>query len=401
MQAEYFVQPFDSEGKRIAFEEILKKEFAELPPLSKVWLVSAFAKQKGVLRLIPSIISAVENKVEITIIVGIDIQGTSKEALELLLKTNTKVIIFKNATSQNTFHPKFFLFETEPERATLFVGSVNLTNGGLSANYELLAKMKYDLKNEKAQYEYVKKALLPFLAPSSDLARPLTTELIQYLFERGDILSENELKATVYARKTKSGTQLPSPFKRRAIPSSPLPKEVVSYLLKQARPKTRNQKEAEDTIEFDAFYMELNKIQGQNIPGEIRIPMAARDVCPSFWGWPIKYKEIKRERGKKIRRYFEWKPNWCIIDGANLDVSITEHVRIYEYPDSMDFRFYSHKLVEWGADEGDIIRVTKGDSGDKFAFKCELAKKDTPAYVEWLPFCSETVKNSNRKFGFI
>jgi hypothetical protein len=399
MEINYIIQPFEGDGKHVTFEAIFKKYIDTDPSPTKVWIVSSFAKQKAILRLTPSIIKAIGNGTRFKIVVGVDINGTSKEALEAILKLKVDTLIFKNNIPNHTFHPKIFVFEYE-KMSIVLIGSVNLTEGGLFRNYEAMAKITYDLEKEKGLYEEHMRKLMPFLEPYGITVSPLNQELINLLSKRKDILTEFEMR-TYKSSVSKVRRYLPtSPFGNQKIPSQPMPKEMLDDLIKISA-KKRVEKISHDIVEFDEFYMQLNKLQGLNIPGEARIPLAARKLSPLFWGWRDNYKSIKRSKGKKIRVYYEWKPLWEIVDIDKPKKKLQENVRIYEYVDSKDFRFYSNNLVKLGADEGDIVKIIRGEETDKFIFRCELIKKTSPLYQEFLKLCSIGVLNSNRKFGFI
>ena len=95
---------------------------------------SAFASEAGIYGLSGHINSAKKHFKKLTIIVGIDQGGTSKEALEEILSLNIKSYIFYQKENP-IFHPKFYLFEGTNE-VKLILGSSNLTRTGLFTNIE-------------------------------------------------------------------------------------------------------------------------------------------------------------------------------------------------------------------------------------------------------------------------
>ncbi len=96
--------------------------------------ISAFASPFAISGLARHIEGAKKNLNGITIIVGIDQQGTSKEALEEILNLDVHGYIFYQSESV-IFHPKIYLFEGEKE-IKLIIGSSNLTGNGLFTNVE-------------------------------------------------------------------------------------------------------------------------------------------------------------------------------------------------------------------------------------------------------------------------
>jgi hypothetical protein len=146
--------------------------------------------------------------------------------------------------------------------------------------------------------------------------------------------------------------------------------------------------------------MEVNKLQGPRIPGEARIPMEARDLAESFWGWPEMYQRESRAQGMKTRNYWNWRPRWRIIDAANPAQAFEDVVRMYEYEDSSDFRFYSSRLVELGADQGDIVRITRVNE-PSVRYEVTLARKGSPEHANWTTNCTCQVQNSDRHYGYV
>lgn len=99
--------------------------------------ISAFASQAGIFGLAGHIHRAKQSfqtPQKITFIVGVDQQGTSKEALEEIKGLNIDAYIF-HQLEVPIFHPKIYLFEGN-EETKLIIGSSNLTGTGLFVNVE-------------------------------------------------------------------------------------------------------------------------------------------------------------------------------------------------------------------------------------------------------------------------
>ena len=110
--------------------------------------ISAFASESGVTGLGKHILNANHLK-KVIIIVGVDKKGTSKEALEALVKMEINAYVFHD-NSNAIFHPKIYLFEGK-EKSELIIGSSNLTSFGLFSNVEasLLISIDNRLEEEK------------------------------------------------------------------------------------------------------------------------------------------------------------------------------------------------------------------------------------------------------------
>lgn len=107
--------------------------------------ISAFASEAGIFGLSGHILNAKQNfqaPRNITLVVGVDQQGTSKEALEELRDLNVASYIFYQSEAP-IFHPKIYLFEGD-QQTKLIVGSSNLTGTGLFVNVEGSLLIEFD-----------------------------------------------------------------------------------------------------------------------------------------------------------------------------------------------------------------------------------------------------------------
>lgn len=105
----------------------------------------AFVKRSGVEHIAEELAAFAANA-SVRITVGVDLQGSSTEGLNLLLAAvaanGGEVWVFHNANPlRPTFHPKLYYFK-KPGTALLIIGSGNLTSGGLFTNYEANAVME-------------------------------------------------------------------------------------------------------------------------------------------------------------------------------------------------------------------------------------------------------------------
>lgn len=97
-------------------------------------IIVAFAQSSGVLRIKPAIDKFRSLGGNVNVTVGVDLEGTSYEALTSLLM-NTDYLAVVHSEKRQTFHPKIYHFEGE-KGCLLIVGSNNLTGGGLWTNFE-------------------------------------------------------------------------------------------------------------------------------------------------------------------------------------------------------------------------------------------------------------------------
>ncbi|WP_285055326.1 phospholipase D family protein [Pedobacter ginsengisoli] len=176
--------------------------------------ISAFASESGVFGLASHLNPSKANFKEITLVVGVDLQGTSKEALEEILALNINSYIFYQK-EQPIFHPKIYLFEGDSE-FKIIVGSSNLTRGGLFTNVESSMLIEFDstdkdglkLMNELKGYY---KSLFDFSDPN---LFKISTKVIDDFYADG-IIPDEKTRSLNFNKKTSPGDpSLPSATKK-------------------------------------------------------------------------------------------------------------------------------------------------------------------------------------------
>jgi hypothetical protein len=101
----------------------------------RLTILVAFAKNSGVLRMKPALEHFKANGGSIQIFVGVDIQGTTYEALQNLFSLCDALYVVHSEDGATTFHSKVYLLENDTD-IWMAVGSNNLTGGGLWTNFE-------------------------------------------------------------------------------------------------------------------------------------------------------------------------------------------------------------------------------------------------------------------------
>ncbi|MFZ4797792.1 MAG: phospholipase D-like domain-containing protein [Bacteroidia bacterium] len=96
----------------------------------EITICTAFLKFSGLKSLLELIN---QKKTKVTFFVGTNFYQTEPSALKQLF--NDGHTIYLNREKSPTFHPKIFLFRTQNE-VKIFIGSANLTSGGLETNIE-------------------------------------------------------------------------------------------------------------------------------------------------------------------------------------------------------------------------------------------------------------------------
>ena len=92
----------------------------------------AYLKKSGVELIKQSLDENKDSNTKISIITSLDFGITDVEGLRESLNMDVECSIMHG----KNFHPKLYIFEMAKGNATMIVGSSNLSNGGLSTNYE-------------------------------------------------------------------------------------------------------------------------------------------------------------------------------------------------------------------------------------------------------------------------
>jgi HKD family nuclease len=113
------------------------------PTTTELTIVVAWAKRSGLGSLTPALTALRSRGGRTCIVLGIDQGGASSQGLRLAMELFGNAYVFHEPTG-GTFHPKLYWAKQGPS-ARLFLGSNNLTEGGLRSNYELAVSCSLDM----------------------------------------------------------------------------------------------------------------------------------------------------------------------------------------------------------------------------------------------------------------
>lgn len=152
--------------------------------------IAAFASEAAISGLASHIEKAKDNFKHINIIVGIDQEGTSKEALYEIENLSVNAYIFYQKESP-IFHPKIYLFEGDNE-TKIIVGSSNLTGRGLFINVEssLLVEFSEGDKEGETFLSELKEYYKGLFAFSDANLFKITKETVQAFIDEGIVPNE-------------------------------------------------------------------------------------------------------------------------------------------------------------------------------------------------------------------
>lgn len=433
MEVSFIAQPYNN----VQLGSLLDTKLEDSHDIESVTIVSAFTSRSSVIRLKKQLIALHAVAAHIRLVIGVDMGGTSKEVLSELASWPVDVRIFKNRKSGVTFHPKIYMIKRK-STAEIYVGSNNLTEGGLFRNYEGGALVSYHFPGDLELYNKALSELQQFIDPQHPIARVLDQEFLMRLISRNDIPSEAEKRTREKIAKvgsiqgddifgfepTPSPKALPLDYQHIVLAAVDSQLQEIQRSKRAAAQKDRKdgrgagspaktplpEVEPIATVPATAFYMELNATKGEgNIPGEQRIPLPAIWSAQNFWGWKENYtRDVNPRKGEQQaavgsraedRVYYNWRPVWEISELGNPERRVVRQVRMYLYENSSDFRFTCGEIKKWG-DPGDIIRLEKVEDGEVH-YRCQLAKIGTPEHGEWKKICTGIPGTHTRRgFGF-
>jgi HKD family nuclease len=368
----------------------------------------AFVKYSGT-KHIHAELREFARRAAVRISVGIDSGGTSVEGLIDLLdcvRGHGELWVFHNA-NPSTFHPKVYLFK-DAISADVFVGSGNMTEGGLYTNYEAGVRLKLDRQtpDDARLLAQIETALDAWSSTQDGLCYRIDSDLIKQLTEQENVPTEADSWETEErSRGASQSRREPSIFKRVAVPRAPVrPRDTPDL------PDEATREESEEIIvelpeptepqlgQNQVFLMTLQRTDvgvGQVTAGasrrspEIFIPLAARDADPDFWGWPGHFTPDPTKPGKMDRFGVKMRIGTTIFD-----------VNMMTWPDKHDFRLRSEQLRSAG-NEGDILYMERSDGASGFSYYVEVIPKGSARYSEYLAHCANAVHNSRRLWGYL
>ncbi len=143
-------------------------------------VVTAWAKRSGLGRIHDGLVGYKKRGGKSAIVLGIDEFGATVQGLRLAVELFDMAHVF-HEPGGGTFHPKVYLAESD-DSARLFVGSNNLTRGGLSDNYEAALDCALDLSvDDDVALVAQAHAYVERLRADEEVCRPLTPESVEAL----------------------------------------------------------------------------------------------------------------------------------------------------------------------------------------------------------------------------
>jgi HKD family nuclease len=232
----------------------------------------AFVSTGGLRNIIDQLIEFKQNEGAICFYLGVNLNATSKEALDQLLANNIETYIVYSPNNI-IYHPKIYAFEGNEVTRTI-IGSSNLTESGLFQNVEATVCIDFENDDEKGRefladiYDHFN-SIINKEHPSCQL---LTQEVLDILVESKVVLPEevnrakrNRINKEFGQKDSKVNTRLLELFGK--IKAKRPPKGFRKIVTKQERiveEETADVNVVEEAIELTAgsMWIETGKMTG-------------------------------------------------------------------------------------------------------------------------------------------
>ena len=368
-------------------------------------------------------------------VIGINERGTTAEALYRFLQAGADVSVFLKHPRQ-TFHPKVYWLGDAADyagRNTLFVGSSNLTTGGLTTNYEasLLVRVNEGETNDEGR------ALLAVFRSEWD-------SLLESKF-RHSVESDDDIKALLDEKYISVERQLRRRLRKVAkaegqagtLPLEPPPPSGAPPLEDIELPFPVEQEDDEDgadeeeveggagpeggeeiievpgdEAEADLLYYvrtltlnDVRKLRGEQTGTfEPDIGLMARDAQPEFWGWPDDYTSVVHKDPEKPRD--EWAATALLSasvepDGVEVESMLWHREAREGHPAEHRIRLGPigevRAAVPPDFDTGSLMVVSRS-AVDGVDFDVRLLTQDDEDYAEFAEYLS--VQRPAHRWGY-
>jgi HKD family nuclease len=182
-------QPFDGQLGDILIDKLKQ-------PFTQFAFFTAFAKNSGVLRVKDDFLRFRAQGRDIHAYVGIDLDGTSYEALVNLFGLCSSLTVIHSENPITTFHSKIYALNNG-DAGWVTIGSNNLTGGGLWTNIESFAIHDYDLNNgaEASHFNSIQELITKFNDPAFACSMKINSQAdIEALAKNGYVKTEAQIR---------------------------------------------------------------------------------------------------------------------------------------------------------------------------------------------------------------
>lgn len=317
-----------------------------------------------------------------------------------------RVHIWHHPSPFTTFHPKFYIFQGDT-LAEIYIGSNNLTVGGLETNCEAGVRISYDLPAEATEWA-VALSLWSELLNHPNTVR-LDLKLLGQLSEQKKLLDETIMSSQPggTGRTSSQTTTRLFPYSR-IIPPSVRPRHAAPSRRAPRRSGART-----ESVSAAVLHPSLPAaLVIQIVPhhnGEVFLSKLAVNQSPLFFGFPFTGLTIPKKSGNPPypQRTPDPVTNWRVYD---------KHDRLIESLESYPLNtvFYERKgeiritippEVAREIPPRSILLMTRPSQNAGLDYECEVFPPNSPQYRALRAACAETMPGGGsvtpRRFGWL
>lgn len=398
-------------------ESILNSEVAEIR------LQSGFFSLDGIGLLLPVLEQCKQNNYPTKVLIGSNDSTTIKDDVIGLIVAlgiprdgaHLGIVSFSGAF----FHPKTYHIKRSDGSQAAFVGSANLTASGLSLHVEAGIALDTRDGDEPHYLTQIAAAIDSwFTEQRSGMTLVTGIQTAEELLINGVLALTRPPRVTSQEKIESNDKKVLRPRLKRlfSLPKvkGVLPEDEDNYDTEEEVSETDIDVSLGDDGEVvvvevllppaaaqaginQVFLMTLQNTDvgvGQTTRGttrrspEIFIPLAARDSDADFWGWPIFF--TTDSNNHYMSRFGVKMRIGTVVVDVNMMVSLVKH----------DLRLRSEQLRSAG-NIGDILYLERSNGQSGFTYYVEVIPLGSVRHSQYLAQCVNSVRNSNKKWGYI
>jgi hypothetical protein len=371
--------------------------------------VSAFAKEGPMLRLIPYLKRFRVDGGFAEAVIGVDHQGTSLQALTLALAELDRVFIWHHPNPFTTFHPKLYIFHGE-DLGQIYIGSNNMTVGGLETNCEAGVQLSYDLPGEAVEWAGAIELWSELVAHSNSVRLDLS--VLARLVEEDRLLDESIIVSWLGprgARTVTARTARPLFPYCSTVPPTARPKPQAAVPRRTAK---RTAAQATAAVAATAAPGIPRALVIQIVPhhnGEVFLSKRAINQYPLFFGFPFQGQTVPKTVGNQAypQRTPDPVTDWKVYDRQGRVLRSLEDFRLNTvyYELKGEIRITIPPDVARQIPHRSILVVTRGTPDSGLDYQCEVFPPNSVQYQSLRQVCTETMPSGGsgtpRKFGWL
>lgn len=365
---------------------------------SRCCIVAAFAKEGPLLRLDGSIRTFKKNKGSVEAIFGVDIRGTSRQALEYALREFNSTHLWHHPSPLVTFHAKVYLFEGA-SRGEIILGSNNLTVGGTETNCEAAIKMGYDLPSEAKGWNDARAFWDQLVShPNCKLLdQPLLSSLVTAGLLEDESVPTPRIRAALGAPALRGKSTL---FPHSPFPA-PSPRPIAAGPRNRA-PKAR--RHAPAMVIPNALLIQI--VPHHN--GEIFLSKSAVNQKPGFFEYPFTGRTKPKKRGNPPypQRVPDPVVDFSIYDanGGRVRSLMSFQLNMVDYSRKSEIRITVPPDFARLIPPLSILHMSRMPSQTTLDYLCEVFSPGSAQHASLITACTEVMPSggrASRRFGWI